>query len=77
MKAPYEHVTELVDTKRKILDEEGNVITAPPNIKTNPPKKGTQYIRTTFNPIPPFMPDDYNYPRIVARKEFERVKALL
>jgi len=23
------------------------------------------------------MPDDYNYPRIVARKEFEKAKALL
>ena len=54
-----------------ILDEDGKVITAPPNIKTNPPKTGTQYIRTTFSPIAPFMPDDYDYPRIVRRKEFE------
>ncbi len=64
-------MTELVDVKKKILDEDGKVITAPPNIKTNPPKRGTQYIRTTFSPIPAFMPDDYDYPRIVRRKEFE------
>ena len=64
-------MTELVDVKKKILDEDGKVITAPPNIKTNPPKTGTQYIRTTFSPIAPFMPDDYDYPRIVRSKEFE------
>ena len=77
VKASYEHVTELVDVKKKIRDEEGKVIIAPPNIKTNPPKRGTQYKNTTFSPIPSFMPDDYNYPRIVARKEFEAAKLLL
>jgi hypothetical protein len=77
VKAPYEHVTELVDVKKKIRDEEGKVIIAPRNIVTNPPKRGTQYKQTTFSPIPAFMPDDYNYPRIVARKEFEAAKLLL
>lgn len=77
VKAPYEHVTELVDIKKKIRDEEGKVIIAPRNIITNPPKRGTQYKQTTFSPIPSFMPDDYNYPRIVARKEFEAAKLLL
>lgn len=39
-KAPYDHVTELNNAKKNILDEDGKVITEPPNIKTNPPKTG-------------------------------------
>jgi hypothetical protein len=77
VKAPYEHTTELVDVKKHILDEDGKVITAPRNIVTNPPKSGTQYKRTCFSPIPAFMPDDFNYPRILATKEWKAGKLLL
>lgn len=52
-----------VHVKKKYTDEEGNVIIAPKNILTNPPKRGKVGKRTLFAPQPEFMPDDYNYPQ--------------
>ena len=41
VKAPYDHLTELVEKKRPLRDEDGKVVIAPRNIATNPPKTGT------------------------------------
>lgn len=75
-KAPYAHETDRVEVKKKVRDEDGNVITAPRNFYTNPNKKGITAKGTTFNKFPEHMADDYNYPRTVAKKEYETGKAL-
>ena len=77
VKAPYEHMTDRVEVKKKFTDEEGNVMIAPKNILTNPPKRGKVGKRTLFAPQPEFMPDDYNYPKTLAKKEFEEAKKLM
>jgi hypothetical protein len=63
VKSAYEHMVDEVHVKKKYTDEEGNVIIAPKNILTNPPKRGKVGKRTLFAPQPEFMPDDYNYPQ--------------
>lgn len=50
VKAPYEHMTDRVEVKKKYTDEEGNVMIAPKNILTNPPKRGKVGKRTLFAP---------------------------
>lgn len=75
-KAPYEHMTDRVEVKKNYKDADGHVITAPKNFYTNPPKKGVVGKRTFFSPLVEAMPDDYNWPRKVARKEMEEAKKL-
>ena len=40
VKAPFEHMVDYVEIKKKFTDEEGNVVIGPKNILTNPPKRG-------------------------------------
>jgi len=77
VKAPYEHMTDRVEVKKKFTDEEGNVMIAPKNILTNPPKRGKVGKRTLFAPQPEFIPDDYDYPKSLAKKELEEAKKLM
>lgn len=70
-------MNDYVQVKKKFTDEDGNIITAPKNILTNPPKRGKVGKRTLFAPQPEFMPDDYNYPKKLASKEYEEGKKLL
>jgi hypothetical protein len=74
VKAAYEHMQDYVEVKKKFTDDEGNVLIGPKNILTNPPKLGKVGKRTLFNPQPEFMPDDYNYPKELAKKEMEEAK---
>lgn len=57
-------------------DEDGNVKLAPKNFYTMPPKKGVVGKRTYFNPQVEHMPDDFNYPKTLARKEMDAAKLL-
>lgn len=75
-KAPYAHQSDRVEVKKETRDEDGKPITGPRNFYTNPNKKGITAKGTTFNKFPDHVPDDYNYPRTVAKKEFEAGKAL-
>jgi len=43
-------MTDRVEVIKKFRDEEGNVMTAPKNILTNPPKRGKVGKRALFNP---------------------------
>ncbi len=70
-------MTDRVEVKKKFTDEEGNVLIAPKNILTNPPKRGKVGKRTLFAPPAEFMPDDYDYPKTLAKKEFEEGKKLM
>lgn len=58
-------------TKKMYRDEEGAVITEPRNFLTNPPKKGRNGEGTQFGDSVPYMEDDYNRPRQLAKKERE------
>lgn len=67
---------ERVDVKKIIKDEDGHVITAPKNFYTQPTGTGKVGKRTSFMPFPQAIPDDFNWPRKVARTEMEAKKKL-
>lgn len=50
-------------------DEEGNVITAPPNMKCQKIKVGKIGKNTTLGGIIPYIEDDYDIKKKLARKE--------
>lgn len=75
-KAPYEHMVDYVAVKKNHRDSDGLVILEPKNFYTTPAKRGHQYKGTSFTPQPSFMPDDFNYPRELARKEMTEKKKL-
>jgi hypothetical protein len=68
-KAPYEHMCDRVDVKKNYKDADGHVIIGPKNFYTCPAKKGKHGKRTFFAPFAEAIPDDYNWPNKVARKE--------
>lgn len=65
-KVPYEHMSDFTEKKKNYRDEDGHVIISPRNFLTNPPKKGKTTKKTTFEPFPAHVVDDYNNPRKVA-----------
>lgn len=73
-KAPYEHMTDRVDVKKSFRDADGAVITEPKNFYTTPAKVGRVGKRTYFNGQPEHLPDDYEWPNKLARKELEEKK---
>lgn len=75
-KAPYEHMNDRVEYKKIIRDEDGHVITAPRNFYTVKPKEGKVGKLTYFNQLPAAIPDDYEWPKKVFRKELEEKKKL-
>lgn len=74
--ASYEHKNERVDVKRDYRDADGVVITAPKNFYTTSAKKGRVGKDTFFNKQVEHMPDDFNYPKKLARQEMEAGKKL-
>lgn len=74
--AAFDHMTERVDVKKDYRDEDGGVITAPRNFYTMPAKEGKVGKRTFFNGQVEHLPDDYNYPKKLARQEMEAGKKL-
>ena len=75
-KASYEHMTDRVDVKKNYRDADGGVIVAPRNFYTTPGKLAKDDNKSYFNKFPEHLPDDYNYPKKVARKEMEDGKKL-
>jgi hypothetical protein len=61
-KAPYEHQSDRVEVKKNYRDADGNVVTAPRNFYSNPPKQGQHGKGCYFGKFPEHMADDYNYP---------------
>jgi len=64
-KADFEHMKDFENVQKNYRDPANNneVISAPRNIQTNPPKKGTVGLNTSFAGITPYMPDDYSIPQ--------------
>lgn len=75
-KAPYEHLTDRVEVKKSYKDADGHVVIEPKNFYTSPAKKGRVGKLTYFTPQPEHLPDDYNYPKTLALKEFKEAKKL-
>jgi hypothetical protein len=69
VKADFDHLTDHVEVKKKIKNDDGSVITEPRNFLTNPPKKGEIGKGTTFGGTLPHMADPYNRPKELAHKE--------
>ena len=71
--ASYAHMTDFVEIKKNYLDPENprNVLINPPNIRTNPIKKGQSGRQVTFGGKIPYMEDDYNRPKYFAATERE------
>jgi len=74
--ASYEHMNERVEVKKDYRDADGNVILAPKNFYTWNPKVGETGKNCYFNRFPEHIPDDYNWPKKLARKEMEEGKKL-
>jgi len=74
--ASYKHMNERVDVKKDYRDADGVVITAPKNFYTTSAKKGQVGKGTYFNGQVAHMPDDFNYPKKLARDEMQAGKKL-
>jgi len=74
--ASYEHMNERVEVKKDYRDGDGNVVLAPKNFYTMPAKNGQSGKRCYFNGQVEHMPDDYNWPKKLARQEMEEGKKL-
>jgi len=69
-RASYEHMNDRVEVKKDYKDADGNVITAPKNFVTMPPKIGLHGQvgkNVFFNKQVEHIPDDYNWPKKLAR----------
>lgn len=70
VKSAYEHMKDFEHVQKNHRDpENGDVITKPPNVKTNPAKLGRVGKNTTFGGNIPYMEDDYNRPKTLATEE--------
>jgi len=66
-KPPYEHQQERVHIAKNFRDEEGAVVIQPRNFLTSPPRKGKVGKMTTFGGPTPFIKDDYDRPKDLAK----------
>lgn len=67
----YKNMTEEVYVKKNYRDEEGMVITDFPNITTNGAKKGRVGKQTSFGGIIPYIADEYDRRKTIAKEELE------
>lgn len=58
-------------------EENGEVMTQPRNMLTNPPKRGIVGKNTTFGGNIPYMEDNYNRPKEIATEERVKGQALM
>ena len=72
-RAAYEHKTDFVEIQKNFRSEENprEVISQPPNIRTNPIKTGQHGKQVYFGGSIPYVPDDYNRPKEFAKAERE------
>ena len=72
IKPPFEYIPEKTGTEKKnFKDEEGNVITAPPNMKVMPGKLGKVGKSVLLGEKIPYIEDPYDAKKVLARKELE------
>jgi len=72
VKPSYEYIPIGPGPKKNYRDEEGVVITAPTNMKVAPIKMGKIGKNVTLGGIIPYIEDDYDAKKKLARKELER-----
>lgn len=77
VKPSYDYMPIGPGPKKNFRDEEGTVITAPANMKVNKIKVGKVGKNVTIAGIIPYMEDDYDAKKKLARKELERHNALV
>lgn len=77
--ATYPHMKEFEHVQKNFRDPEDNrsVLVGPRNFLVNPPKKGIVGKNTTFSGVIPYMADDYNIPKELAKKERLKGQALM
>lgn len=63
--------------KKNFLDEEGNVITAPPNMKVMPTKRGRVGKNTLLGENIPYIEEPYDAKKLLAKKELELHHSLI
>lgn len=73
--AAFENKPERVNVKKDYKDADGVVVIAPKNYATFPPKKGRVGKHCYFNGQVEHMPDDFNWPKKLARTEMDAGKA--
>ena len=69
VKSAYDHKADYAVVKKNFKDEEGNVVVAPRNVQTNPPKRGLVGKGTQFGDVLPHMADDYDAAKKLATKK--------
>ena len=67
--AAYPHETDRVEIQKNFKDEDGNVAIGPRNFLTNPPKQGKVGKNTSFGGIIPYIPDEYDAGKEIAKEE--------
>ena len=75
--ATYEHMQDRTHIKKNFRSEENprDIEIGPANIKTNPIKKGQSGKQVYFGGKIPYMEDDYNRPKELAKKDIEYHKS--
>lgn len=72
LKLAHEHMQADNHVKKNFRNEDGEVITEPRNFTTMPAKKGNCTSKgATFGGMAEHMADDYNYPKVISRKELD------
>ena len=78
-RASYKHMTDFTEIQKNYRDEENprDVVIGPPNMRTNPMKRGKSGKQVFFGGKVPYMEDDYNRPKYFAAAEREYHQAML
>lgn len=70
--AAFDHLADTKHVQKNYRNDDGEVITAPRNIVTNKPKIGNVSMKqASFGGLAAHMPDDFNAPKKLARKELD------
>ena len=69
-------MTDRRDIQKNFRDEEGNVMVAPRNIQTNPPKRGRVGRNTSFSTTG-YIEDEFDRPKEFRKKELMHHTSLL
>jgi len=70
--AAFDHLTDYKEIKKNFRNEDGEVVIPPRNIQTSKPKVGNCCMpKASFGGMAEHLPDDYNAPKKLARKELD------
>merc|ERR1711990_1262137 len=70
--AAFDHLTDYKEIKKNFRNEDGDVVIPPRNVMTSKPKAGNVSMPgASFGGMAEHVPDDYNAPKKLARKELD------